>query len=110
MEDFDGVAVEDENNWAGEVSGKDSGSQADPDQMTSTASARLHTEGLRLDRWTGLRSMTSAPNAAPPELIATDQPGRTGTDEADVHIRRHTHSEAEVVEPDRYPRRLSGCT
>jgi hypothetical protein len=41
VQDFDGVAVDHTDNRAGEVGGKDSGSQADPDQKTPAASARL---------------------------------------------------------------------
>ena len=41
MQDFDGAAVEDADDGAGEVGGKDRGGQADPDQKTSAASARL---------------------------------------------------------------------
>ena len=35
-------------------------------------------------------------NIAPPELIATDQPARTGTDEKDFTNRRQTPSEEGV--------------
>jgi len=40
VQDFDGGAFENRDSWTSEVSGKDRGSQADPDQKTFSVSAR----------------------------------------------------------------------
>ncbi len=70
---------------AGRARAQLEGTLDNPEVGVDLEGARLHPEGLRLDRRAGVPVDDQRANAATPELIPEHQPGRAGTDDKHVN-------------------------